>query len=223
MNHIIKPKDEADIIDYIKIVYRYKWLLIAIVIIGMAFTAASCLRQPKVYEASATFFPLDTSYKTESQGFVAKPQLNIQDLVLSVLESRQMAERVVDQLGLKQLWKATAIEDAQSRLRSSITITIEKRGLIRLSARSGSPKIAAKVVNAYVDNLEYFNRHFDIGAQRQVVQVIDRATIPERRMPRETVKKTMRAGFIYFAIAVFLIFLLEFIKKNEIMKRLNEK
>lgn len=218
-------QSEIDLIDYIKIIYKRRWMVLIIVIVSALFTGISSLCQPKMYEASATFFPLNlnVNYNIQSEGIVMKPRLGIEDLIISILNSRKMADMVIEQLDLKNLWNAKLTADAQNTLKSATKITLEQNGIIRLSVRNKSPELTAKIVNAYVDNLDYFNRQLDIGAQRQIVQVIDRATVPETRMPRGTIKKTMLAGFISFMTAVFLVFSLEFIKKSDIKKRLREK
>lgn len=216
-------ESEIDLIDYLKIIYKRRWLVLALTVMGMLYACITSVRQSEIYEASATFFPLSMNNNVASQGFTVKPQLDIKDMALSILKSRNMAERVVEQLDLQKLWNARLKSDAVRALRGSVTVALEQNGLIRLSVCSISPELAAKIANSYVDSLEYFNSQLNITAQRQIVQVIDRATVPDTKTPRNTVKKVMMSGVIYFIIAVSFVFSEEIIKKSEIIKRIKEK
>ena len=214
-------EDEIDIVDYIKVAYKYRWMIIAITLISMLLTGAFSFMKPKMYEANATFFPMDVKYSVESQGSMMQPTIGIKDFVILIFESRKMTDRVIDQLNLDEPAKKKLM--LKNSLTSSVKIQIRKNGLIKLLAQSKSPELSAKIANAYVDNLDYFNRQLDIGAQRNIVQVIDRAVAPKGQMPRDTISKAVKSGSIFFVIAIFIAFLIEFIKKGDIRKRLQEK
>jgi len=76
-------EDEIDIVDYIKVIYKHRLMIIAIVFISMLFTGIIGLMQPKMYEAQATFFPMNTNYNIQTQSVIMKPQLDIEDLIIS--------------------------------------------------------------------------------------------------------------------------------------------
>ena len=214
-------EDEIDIVDYIKVIYKRRWIIITLVLVSMLFAGIFSLRKPKIYEASATFFPLE--YQVSQSSMVVEKQVSIGNLIISILESRKMADRIIEQLNLKDIWKTELMSEARNTLKAASKITPEKNGIIKLSVRNKSAELSAKIANAYVDNLEYINQELDIGVQRQVVQVIDRATVPEERMPRGTVKNTLLAAIVSFMLAVFLAFFLEFLQKTDIKKRLKEE
>ena len=213
-------EDEIDIIDYIKVAYKHRWMIITIILISMFFAGASSLMKPKMYEAQATFFPMNVKYSIQSQGVIMQPRLDIKDFIILILESQKMTDRVIEQIDLKKPAKKKLM--LKNSLKSSIKIQTMKNGLIKLSAQSRSPEFSAKIANAYVDNLDYFNRQLDIGAQRNIVQVIDTATIPKASMPRETKKNVLLAGVASFMFAIFLAFFIEFIKKSNLKNRLKE-
>jgi len=225
MNHELQS-DEIDIVDYIKVIYKRWKVIAAVVLITMLFSGISSLMKPKMYEAQATFFPLSTQLSPQQsmqlEGVVIQPQLDTKDLIVSILESRKMASRVVDQLGLKSVGKEKLTRNLEKSLKSKVKITFAENGLIKLSVRDKNPEFSAKIANAYVDNLEYFNQELDLGVWRQVVQIIDRAVVPEQRMPRSIKKNVLLAGITSFAFALFLVFFLEFIQKSNIIQRLKE-
>jgi uncharacterized protein involved in exopolysaccharide biosynthesis len=217
-------QSEIDLIDYIKIIYKRWWIILIIVFASMFHTAISSLRQPKMYEAYATFFPLSLNQNAEeSEVFFFKPQIDIRTMVISLLDSRKMTDRVIEELDLRTLWNISSMTETRKMLKSSISITLEKIGIIRLAAQSDSPELAAKIANAYVDNLDYFNQQLDIGPQKRIVQMVDRAVAPDEKIPRGTIRKVTKAGTVAFLFAIFLVFLIDFIKRAEIIKRLKEK
>ncbi len=217
-------EDEIDLIDYIKVIYKRWKMIVVIVLVSMFFAGAASLHKPKMYEAYATFFPMNVReyYGPQSGAPAMKRRLNIEDLIISLLESRKMADRIIEQLNLKGVWKAKLMSDARRALKSATKTTMQKNGIIKLSVQTKSPELSAKIANGYVDNLDYFNREFDLGAQKQIVQIVDRASAPEKRMARGTKKNTLMAGVTSFMFAIFLAFFLEFLQKTDIKKKLKE-
>lgn len=223
MNQQQSYEEEINLIEYVKVIYKHRIMIITFVLVSMLSAAIFSLHKPKIYEASATFFPMNVKeyYTSQPETFSMKRKLDIEDLVISILESRKMADRIIEQLNLKEAWKTKL--DAQRALKDATKITLEKNGIIRLSVQTQSSELSANIANAYVDNLDYFNRELDLGAQKQIVQVIDRAAMSEQRMPRGTIKNTILAGVTSSMFAMFLAFFLEFIQKSDIKKRLKEE
>lgn len=218
-----KYEDEIDLIDYIKVAYKHRRMIAAIVLISMFFAGVSSLMKPKTYKAQATFFPMNTNYNIiQSQGVVMEPRLDIEDLIISILESRKMADRIIEQLDLKKVWNQKLISDTRIKLNKASKVSLGKNGIIKLSVQTKSPKLSSKIANTYVDNLDYFNKELNLGAQRNIVQVIDRATIPEVRMPRGTVKNAILAAIASFMFAIFLAFFIKFIQNSDLKNRLKE-
>lgn len=215
-------EDEIDLVDYFRVIYKYRVMIIVIVLASAFFVGIVSLRKPKIYEATATFFPLNTSSNIETQGMIVKPGLNIEDLIISILESRKMADRIIEQLDLKKIWNQAFMTDARKVLSEASNISLGKNGIIKLSVKTEFPQLSAQVTNAYVDNLDYFNNELEIGAQRKIVQIIDRAVVPEKRMGRGTVKKVILGGIVSFMLAIFSVFFIEFIKNSDFLKQIKE-
>ena len=219
----IPYEEEIDIVDYIKVIYKYRKFIIIFALICAFVSGVVTLSKPKTYQASATFFPMDVSdsYDFNSEGFVPR-QVNIKDLIISILESRKMADKIIEDLDLKKIWKLEYKDNLRNTLNSITNITLEKNGIIRLSVKLEAPEISAKIANSYVDNLSFFNNELELGVERKIVQVIDRAIVPEIRMPRGTKKNVMLSGMASFMFAIFLSFFIEFLKNSDIKKRLKE-
>jgi len=215
--------DEIDLFDYIKVIYKYRKFIVIFALICAFASGLVTLSKPKIYQASATFFPMNVSesYNFNSEGFVPH-QLNIKDLIISILESRKMADKIIKDLELQKIWHSKIIDDLRVTLKGITNITIEKNGIIKLSVKSESPEISAKIANSYVDNLSFFNNELELGVERRIVQVIDRAIVPEMRMSRGTKKNVMLSGMASFMFAIFLSFFIEFVKNSDLKQRLKE-
>jgi uncharacterized protein involved in exopolysaccharide biosynthesis len=213
-------EDEVNLVDYLKVIFKHRLMIIVLVFCSMVSAGSLSLLQPKVYEATATFFPMNI--KEESTATLMKPKIDIENLVISILESRKMADRIIEQLNLNKLWKKELMTDSRNILKKTTKITLEKNGIIKLVVRNESAQLAANIANAYVDNLDYFNRELELGSQKQIVQLIDRAVVPERKIPRGTLKIVLLSAAISFFFAIFLALLIESFKRNEVWKKLKQ-
>ena len=215
-------ENEVDLVEYIKVIYKHRLMIFIVVLFSMVIAGLMSMSQPPFYQSTATFFPLYSSPKIQTEDIVIKPGPDIKDLIISVLESRKMADRIIEQLNLKKIWSQKFMMDTREILNKASEVTLAKNGIIKLSVQTKSPSLSADIANAYVDNLDYFNSQLDIGAQRQIVQVIDRATVPEERMPRGTITKISLTGIVFFMFSIVLAFLIEFFRKNKLIARLKE-
>ena len=215
-------EDEIDLLNYLRVFYKYRLLIAAIVVLGMLWTGISGLRQPKKYEAWTAAFPIEVEYNLESLGSVERPAVSRSNLIVSILESRTMADRVISQLDLKKVWNTKLMVDARRALQAASEVRPGKNDIIKLFVVTEDPKLSADIANAYMDNLDYFNDELKIGPQRKIIQVIDRAVVPEERVSRGLVKKVMTAGMSSFFIAILVAFTMEFLARSEILKRMKE-
>ncbi|MEW5895418.1 MAG: hypothetical protein AB1650_06655 [Candidatus Omnitrophota bacterium] len=220
----MKPQeDEVELTLLIKIFYKNIWRIILITFIAMLVSGIEALRQPRLYEAWTSAFTTEMEYDLETLGgSIERPAISRSNLIVSILESRTMTDRVIEKLDLKTVWGKKAISDVRKRLRMASRISLEKNGLIKMSVRTKSPQLSADIANAYVDNLDFFNNELSIGPQKQIVQIIDRAVVPEEPLPRGTAKKIVLVGITAFLIVGMLVLSVEFSRKFEILKRIKE-
>ncbi len=209
-------EEEIDLFDYIKVIYKYRKIIISIIFISVCLNAVYIMMQPFKYNASASLFPLNVKqYKEANQGQPElKPKLVLEDLIISILNSREMADKIINDLDLKNIWHVGLLMDARQALKNSTSISLAKGGVINVNVITEDMELSAKIANAYVDNLESFNKELQLSTDISLVQVIDRAVPPEKRMPRGLVKKSILTGMMSFFISAFLSFMFEYIKKS---------
>lgn len=188
-------EDEIDLYALYLVVRRRLRFLLTFVV-GAAFVTGftSFFILPKVYKAEATIVPLESQESgllsaLSALGGVAgiplpQKQTSAQTLV-AVLESRSVAESVIENTGLmkeffksrwdhyKGRWKdpddVPPMEDAVSLLKDMVSVTQETRsGLITIEVYYTDPVLASVIANSFLEELDKFiNKNALSMAKRQ--------------------------------------------------------
>lgn len=92
------------------------------------------------------------------------------DMYIGVLESRTIADHLIDKFNLKGLYNTKTMEDTRVALKKHTKFVATKDGLIHIMVDDHSPARACDMTNAYVDELYLMNSHLAIteAAQRRV-------------------------------------------------------
>jgi uncharacterized protein involved in exopolysaccharide biosynthesis len=95
---------------------------------------------------------------------------NPADLYIGILESRTIADHLIENFHLQKLYKTKKMEDARLALRRNSSFLASKDGLIHIIVDDHDPNRASEMANAYVDELYSMNSHLAIteAAQRRV-------------------------------------------------------
>jgi len=206
--------DQIRIIDYFRVVFKYRFIIILVVLASISCSYFVVQSKPDIYEATASFFPINfrnpvvSEFEPRQKG----TEISNVNLIMALLKSRKMANRIVNQQNLQSLWA----DDLKSRVRETLqnmtSVQLEKLGFIRLTVKSTSPQLAANIANAYVDNLSYFNETLSLGSKKKIVQLIDLADIPDSPTPKKLKKVLMRTAFLSFFFTVFGCFVIEYLR-----------
>jgi uncharacterized protein involved in exopolysaccharide biosynthesis len=82
----------------------------------------------------------------------------LSDLFVSVLKSRTVGEHLVGRFDLLRRYRQKDVERALRELRKHTTIQLGEEGTISVAVEDRRPAIAASMANAYVEELDNFNR-----------------------------------------------------------------
>ena len=80
------------------------------------------------------------------------------DVFVAVLKSRSVADRIVERFDLVYRYKARDPEKAVLELEGHVKFRVGDEGTIAIVAEDLDPKTAAAIANAYVEELDRFNR-----------------------------------------------------------------
>ena len=168
--------DEATLLDYGGVVWRYKWLILAVCIVAGLGTLVVTLRTPKVYESTVTlltpkeggaggvFSTIAASGILQQLPGLSLPSLTPnRDVLVSVLKSRRLAQPVVEKFRLQERYQALHLQDAIATLQALTTISISKEGVISIKVEETEPALTADIANSYVEELDRLIAQFGSG------------------------------------------------------------
>lgn len=108
------------------------------------------------------------------------------DLLLTILESRTLRERLVTRLNLVDAFGVSvadtlrARETALARLEKAARVGLTKRFSVFVEARAGTPTLAASLANAHFEELDRLNKEFAFTSARQTRQFIEARLLETR-------------------------------------------
>jgi uncharacterized protein involved in exopolysaccharide biosynthesis len=86
-------------------------------------------------------------------GGSSSPLVNPAEIYMTLIQSRSVADRIVDRFNLMQLYGVELRVRARTLLGGVTKVTADKSGLITIEIKDKDPKRAAEMANAYVEEL----------------------------------------------------------------------
>ncbi len=141
------------------------------VLIKPSFTGSALIMPPQQSQSSLSGMLNQLgSLASLAGGATASPLKSPADMYVGVLQSRTIADHLIDKFRLQSLYQAKTMEDARDALKRHTKFTAAKDGLIHIDVEDHSPTRASDMANAYVDELYLMNSRLAIteAAQRRV-------------------------------------------------------
>jgi uncharacterized protein involved in exopolysaccharide biosynthesis len=169
--------DELNILDYVKVVRKWRKFIISFTSAAVILTVMFCLVMPWTYRAETTLLIPSQAGKgleglmalsTAMTGSTINMPADVMDTSFDrarnfsdILKSRTMAEMVINGLDLKKYFHVRSREKLISVIQKKIKIK-EQKGLLKLSVDDGDPRLAADMANYAVASLDQFNKKSNI-------------------------------------------------------------
>jgi uncharacterized protein involved in exopolysaccharide biosynthesis len=168
-------EDEINLIDYFLVLLKHKWMIFWIVALASIFSVVVSLLMPKMYTATARVLPPKepdsglSALLTQSGGplgglagsFVSGKTTS--DLYVGMLKSRTVADVLIKEFNLKELYKKKYTEDVYRHLAKRINIKVSRKDeIISVSVEDKDPNRAADMANTHLDALDRINRTVNI-------------------------------------------------------------
>ena len=168
-------EDEINLIDYFLVLLKHKWMIFCIVTFAIILSVVVGLLLPKMYTATARVLPPTepdsglSALLTQSGGplgglaggFVSGKTTS--DLYVGMLKSRTVADILIEEFDLKELYQKKYLEDVYKHLAKRINIRVSRKDqIISVSVEDKDPKRAADMANTYLDALDRINRTVNI-------------------------------------------------------------
>jgi len=169
-------EDKINLLDYFRIIYKYKWMILCLTLSAMVLAGFLIMRQPRMYQASASIVPpIDMLMQQGGlasrlggrasllQGMFGKGSLA--GLYVDILKSRVVSDAMIQRFDLMEVYKeAETRTDARNVLKRNTSIETSKEGIVYVAVRDLDPKKAAALSNAYVEELDRQNKRLS-GSQ----------------------------------------------------------
>ena len=166
----LDPRTREKRIERARILWNHRRTLLRAFVIGGLVSAAIAFSLPKGYEATAKLMPPESSSSggaallaaLSSRGAgmlstLAGDLLGVKGngpVFVEILNSRTVADRLINQFDLAKVYKTTKIEYTRKMLEAhSKIIEDRKSGVISITVSDGAPRRAAAIAQAYVTEL----------------------------------------------------------------------
>lgn len=182
---------------------RRRMIFWIVLVAGMGSITASLL-WPKSWRASVTILPperrmdnplfvpggfegLGASLRGITLRHVATPT----DIFVAILESRNVAEQIVDRFDLVEEYGAATKLAAVKTLREQTEVVVTGDGTIAVRAIASSPDRAAEMANAYVEELDRLNRSLAYREAQSIREFVEKE-LDEARLRLATAEEELR-------------------------------
>ena len=165
-NTTLKHDDEeVNSLDLLTIIARKKFYIVGIPLLAGIIAGGLSLLMPNIYTGTASVLPPQQSQSGSSAilgqlgalGGMSGSALGLKnpsDLYIGMLNSRTVADRIIDRFKLQSVYETKTLTDTRLTLSSSSTIGSGKEGIIVIDVKDKDPKRAAALANGYVEELQ---------------------------------------------------------------------
>ena len=171
-------EDEINLLDYLRVIYRYKWMIMVITIGAMAVTVALSLSRPRMYQASTSIVPptgmrspgglaseLGSAGSSLLRGMLGVGSGDLSDVYMGILKSRAVSDALIDRFDLMTVNEQVIPRmNARKTLNNNTRIQASDEGIVHVTVEDSDPNRAAALSNAYVEELDRQNKRLS-GSQ----------------------------------------------------------
>ena len=179
--------DQLISVQYTKLLWSYKNILIRNVLIVAILTSVLALIIPKTYKSTAILMPpksqSDQGILTNIEGlafgdFLSTSSDEVSNTIFAILKSRTMMESIVNKMGLIQRYESENLEEAVKALRDNLSFEHLEEGTISISANVQTPwlsneqkeietrNLATEIVNYILSKLDKVNKTLQTDEER---------------------------------------------------------
>jgi uncharacterized protein involved in exopolysaccharide biosynthesis len=168
-------QQEIELLDYLRVIWRRRWMILFLSVVATGLTGAIIYVGPRYYRATVTIVPPLEILQKESGvgglGAIGSSMLrgvmntgSVAGMYVEILKSREVADSIINQFHLMEAYENVSNRSAaRSRLKSSTGIETTEEGAVTISVTDRDPNRAATIANAYVEELDKQNKRLSAG------------------------------------------------------------
>jgi len=172
------PGDQdIDLLDYVRVIWRAKWMIAFLCVVAMGSTVALMLTQPRYYQSSVTIVPpLEMLQKEMGMGGLGSMSNSllrnaigglgnsIAGIYVEILESRDLADNIIDRFRLMDVYEDMRYRsDARKVLKKNTRIETTEEGVVKITILDRDPNRCAAMARAYEEELDRQNKRLSGG------------------------------------------------------------
>lgn len=154
---------DVNVLDLLVVLAKHKLLIIGFPLAVAVLAAGYSLTLPFIYTGNAKIFLPQVQVQSAAaaammaqvgglMGTAGAARTNI-ELYIGMLRSRTVADNLLERFDLLKVYESKRASEARTRLANSTAIAAGKDGIIVITVDDESPKRAADLTNAYIEEL----------------------------------------------------------------------
>jgi uncharacterized protein involved in exopolysaccharide biosynthesis len=157
-------------VAHLRLLWEHRQLLLRTFLVALVVSTVIAFLIPVRYDATTQLMPPDSQSgsgmallsavagRTGGLGAVAGDLLGVKNsgaLFVGVLQSRTVQDRLIEEFGLKRIYRTSKIEDARQALAEHTGVSEDRKsGIIAITVTDHDPNRAAALAQAYVTELD---------------------------------------------------------------------
>jgi uncharacterized protein involved in exopolysaccharide biosynthesis len=179
---VIDSSESIDVLDVVLILSLRRRLIGSVTLLALVLSVLLALLLRPTFTATAIILPPQQQSSATSLmnqlgsiaalSMVGGSSLNLKtpaDMYVGILESRTIADGIVERFQLQRVYGRKTVQDARVNLKNQTKFETGRDGLIHISVSDRDPKRASDIANAYVSSLYEKNSNMVLteAAQRK--------------------------------------------------------
>jgi hypothetical protein len=200
---LMQEADDISLVDLLGVILdRWRTLVIVPVLIALAALGISYLIPPAFKSSIRILIPQQQGSTAAmiSQQLGALAGLagavgvkNPADQYVAMIQSRTIANRLIERFELTQRYETKTLIDTRKRLDKHTDVTAGKDGMIMVEVEDADPEMAAKLAAAYVEELGWLTRQLTIGEAAQRREFFERQ-LEATKKRLDVASRSLRSG-----------------------------
>jgi uncharacterized protein involved in exopolysaccharide biosynthesis len=154
------------LLDYLLVIVKWRRVVLLNVLAVAVGAAVLSFIVPAWYESHASIIPteatggdiglfslLETSFPLLRIPGVSAPS----ETMVAVLTSRRVAQEVIEENGLRKVYRARTMDHALRSLSRRVSVDVDENGVVRVRAEARDPELAVAIVRSHLSSLERYN------------------------------------------------------------------
>jgi tyrosine-protein kinase Etk/Wzc len=176
---------ELDLFGFATILVRSLPFILGCGLVSFAVMAVSMIRaKPRFASTAVMIVPQGNVTSASIQSQISLNTLDLlgggYELYADIIQSRNVADRLIDDYGLRKVYGTPKTEDAEAVLASVTKVQTQREGVIRVTVEDIDPQRAADLANDYLRQLDLLNSRLVLTTIRAQRTYLEREMINEK-------------------------------------------